>query len=166
MQLWRVVPPQTPTARQTALAASITADPIAPLSVHCRRAGYGEGVAGHQARRQASAPGVQKALKRFIGKAKVSDQRLAEKLSSLLDAQTVKGKDNISVDDNPTQFATAELFLKLKGYLRDDKDAARVTVIIIAEFMPLVMPFIDENKRGDFAAKLEEFRASRATSVS
>lgn len=151
---------KAPTAKQVKLAESIATNPLQAQSEHCRAAGYRETIAGHQARRTIETEGTQEALKKFLPLTQVDDQRLADKLSGLLDATKLVGKEGRETDDNAVQFATAELFLKLKGYLRDEKDVQRVVVVVANEFMPIMSPFVDENKRGEFMAALEAFRAT------
>lgn len=103
-------------------------------------------------RRIARNPECQALLQK--AKKKITDRRLAEKLSKLLDAKIIAGKDGVELDDNAVQLRATELCLKLRGFLKDERDTEAVVVVVMQQFAPIIMEFIPAERRPELAAKL------------
>jgi hypothetical protein len=94
---------------------------------------------------------------RLLAKGKISETRLANKLSSLLDAQTVAGKDAVSVPDNVVQLRTTELCLKLGKYLKDGEDAQQVVVMVVQQIAPIVLKYVPQEHHAELATAIEAY---------
>jgi len=66
------------------------------------------------------------ATKEILKRGNITKNRLGQKLSTLLDANTVTGKDCVTVPDNSVQLRTAELCLRLGGWLANPDDNAKL----------------------------------------
>ena len=117
---------------------------------------HAESTAIHCPGRTMNATGVQDEIKRLMAGSGVQDQDVFNKLKSLMDAQTVAGKDCVSVPDNRVQLSTSELFLKMRGFLKDDRDATQVIVVVWQQLSPLIAPYIMPDKRDELMAVLEQ----------
>ena len=93
-----------------------------------------------------SEPKVQAAFKEILDKAGVTDERIAEKISNLLDAKKtvscVSGKDAgagsvdfVDVDDNTVQLNTAKLASQLRGHLTEKGGDTNINGSVIVEIV-------------------------------
>mgnify|MGYP007034156573 CR=1 FL=1 len=139
---------------QAAIAAHIVEKPTRPRSEAVRAGGLSNQTALHAASRTTNAKGVQEEIRRLCSKAGISDKRVFAKVGDLLDAETIKGKGEVCAD-NAVQLATAQLCLRLKGYLRDEHDSGQVLVVVLQQIMPVIMPFVPEDRRGDLLRQLK-----------
>jgi phage terminase small subunit len=75
-------------------------------------------------------PRMQEAFTRVLERAGVTDDRIADRLNSLIDAKTLKqfGKDTKEIDDNGTQLGAVQLAAKLRGHLVERSVSVNVGV--------------------------------------
>jgi hypothetical protein len=91
--------------RQKSTLAALPA--VGSVTKAMKAGGYAQSTASKQQRRTMKAILGRPESKALLQRGKISDQRLAGKLSSLLDAQTVAGKDAVPVPDNSTQLSNS-----------------------------------------------------------
>jgi len=101
---------------------------------------------------------------RLLQRGQITEARMAAKLSMLLDAErkTVDGDGCVvSVPDNAVQLRAAELCLRLGKYIKDGEDPSAVLVVVMQQIVPLVMPFVPEDRRPALAAAVQAYGQAR-----
>jgi len=121
------------------IKAAIAFPTVKSRAAAFRLAGYSASTARHATTRTFEALVWNQHARALLKKAKVSHQRLGEKLSHLLDATAVD-KNGVSRPDNIVQFRALELCLLLSGLLskskNDNAKLVRWTEIVCNTIIP------------------------------
>lgn len=159
------------TAKQRKLAELRVANPTASNEELVKQT-HSVSTARHAANRMINAKGTQDEIQRILTKAGISDGLVARRLKEALSYKKVQriklgsakeGNETIEtfVDiDNAGRLSAVETAAKLKGWLKDEQDAQKVYVLIVAQLVPLIAPFVIPEKRGELMATLEDVSGS------
>lgn len=100
---------------------------------------------------------------------RLADETLAKKLGDLSEAKTIAGKSEHVIDDNSAQLRAVEMVLRLKGYLRDERDVQAVLVTVQQcydqQFVQLLKEFVPQDRWPALMRRMSEIAEAAGSSV-
>ena len=152
-------PVTPPVARGTKLDKAVRAfvgEAQGNKTAACRKAGYAETTAEHQATRVLGTPKAQTAIKAILDAHGLTDEALVAKHGELLNAHAVefyKGKrvDKDQVIDAAVQTAALELAYKVKGHLKQYIVVEQVVEVMVDAVLPLILEYVPKDKHAECA---------------